>query len=64
MYNDSMKIVTIEGPEQAIRAGTWAEENIKSEWELDLVEPFSKTPKYAFIFSNTKEAMHFALKWS
>lgn len=58
-----MKIVTIEGAEQAIRAGTWAEKNIKSKWDIDLVEPFGKITKYAFKFSDPKEATIFALKW-
>lgn len=57
-----MNTVIIEGPEQAIFAGTWAEANIKHKWSLDIQGgPFSNV--YAFNFSNAKDATHFALKW-
>lgn len=58
-----MNTVIIEGPEQAIRAGTWAEKHLAHKWSLDLVEPFSKRPKYAFNFKDAQDATHFALKW-
>jgi hypothetical protein len=57
-----MKTVIIEGPEQAIFAGTWAEKNIKNSWHLSIQGgPFSNS--YAFNFANAKDAVHFALKW-
>ena len=36
-----MNSITIEGPEQAMRAGTWATNNIKGDWKMDLNDPFS-----------------------
>ena len=57
-----MTNVIIEGPEQAIEAGTWAEKNIKCIWKLEiLTSPFSN--HYNFQFANSKDATHFALKW-
>ena len=57
-----MNIVIIEGPEQAIFAGTWAEENIKHKWTLDVQgTPFSNV--YAFSFADARDATEFALRW-
>lgn len=57
-----MNIIVIEGPEQAIRAGTWAGENIKHKWALDVSGgPFSNS--YAFNFVDAKDATMFALRW-
>lgn len=61
MYNTTMNSVIIEGPEQAIRAGTWADRNIQDGWELDMPEPFGN--RYHFIFTNPADASLFALKW-
>lgn len=62
MYNSNMTNVIIEGPERAIEAGTWAEKNIKSGWDLDIsVSPFSNL--YNFQFRDPKEAVLFSLKW-
>ena len=60
MYNSSMNVV-INGPERAIKAGTWAEQNLKHRWGLDVKEPFSN--EFCFTFSNPQEASLFALKW-
>jgi hypothetical protein len=61
-YNITMNTIIVEGPENAIRAGTWAEKNIKHKWALDVSGgPFSNS--YAFTFSDAKDATHFALKW-
>ena len=58
----SMNTVTITGPERAIQAGTWAEQNIKHKWGLDVLDgPFSNI--YRFTFTNEKDATYFALKW-
>lgn len=62
MYNKHMSTIIIEGPERAIRAGTWAENNIKDNWNLNLMDPFSNN--YHFTFSNPDEASMFALKWA
>lgn len=57
-----MNTVIIEGPEQAIFAGTWAENNLKHKWSLEVQGgPFSN--HYAFNFTNAQDATHFALKW-
>jgi len=56
-----MNNIVITGPEQAIKAGTWAEKNIKGKWDLELVDPFSN--KYHFKFSRSKDATFFALRW-
>jgi len=56
-----MNKIVITGPEQAIRAGTWAEKNISGKWNLELVDPFSN--RYHFRFSDPKDAIFFALKW-
>ena len=61
MYNNTMTTVIIEGPERAIRAGTWAEKNIKFGWNLDVSDPFSN--HYNFRFTDPKEATFFSLKW-
>lgn len=59
-----MNSITIEGPEQAIKAGTWAEKNLKSEWTLDYdLLVLSNRPSYKFTFSNNEDAAWFALKW-
>lgn len=62
MYNTHMSTIIIEGPERAIKAGTWAEENVKDVWNLNLTDPFSN--HYHFTFSNPDEASMFALKWA
>ena len=64
MYNKDMNTIIIEGPERAIRAGTWADKNIKNGWELDMINPLSKFPSYAFKFANSLDASFFALKWT
>jgi len=56
-----MNSITITGPEQAILAGTWAEKNIRGDWKMNLVDPFSN--QYHFIFTDPQDASHFALKW-
>lgn len=56
-----MTTIIIEGPERAIRAGTWAEKNIKYGWNLDVLDPFSN--QYNFQFTDPKEAIFFSLKW-
>lgn len=53
--------VIITSPERAIQAGTWAQKNIKHDWEMDLPEPFGN--RYCFKFSNPIDASFFALKW-
>lgn len=58
-----MNTIVIEGAEQAIFAGTWAEKNLKHKWTLDLISPFSNKPSYAFNFTNAQDASYFALKW-
>ena len=63
MYNINMSTVIVKGPERAIEAGTWAENNLKNEWSFNLnsSNPFSK--EYEFRFSNARDATLFALKW-
>lgn len=57
-----MSQIIINGPKQAIKAGTWAEKNIKGNWQLNIdSSPFSN--KYHFVFSDPKDATIFALKW-
>lgn len=56
-----MNQITINGPERAIKAGTWAEKNIKGKWNLDSPDPFSG--RYNFSFANKIDAAFFALKW-
>ena len=60
-----MSTIIVKGPEQAIRAGTWAENNLKTEWSMDFAtgNPFGPRPEYAFRFANSKDAALFALKW-
>ncbi len=62
MYNTYMKSIIIDGAERAIRAGTWAEAHLK-EWSLEMVNPLSKAPQYAFSFRDPHDATLFALKW-
>lgn len=61
-----MTTVIIQGPEQAILAGTWAEKHIKNNWDFDMIATslFIDKPKYAFRFSNTEDATFFSLKWA
>ena len=55
--------VIVKGPEQAIRAGTWAEKFVKGNWKMALDQsPFSNY--YHFNFDNSQDATHFALKWA
>jgi hypothetical protein len=56
-----MNKIVIESPERAILAGTWAEENIKGQWNLALTDPFSNC--YYFTFSDPRDATMFSLKW-
>jgi hypothetical protein len=56
-----MNTVIVEGPDRAIQAGTWAEQNTKGKWKFDLVDMFSSN--YYFVFADAKDATHFALKW-
>jgi hypothetical protein len=58
-----MSQIIINGPGQAIKAGNWADKNIKGNWRLDIAysNPFSN--KYHFVFSNPGDATLFALKW-
>jgi len=56
-----MNKIVIESPERAILAGTWAEKNIKGQWNLNLDDPFSN--RYYFTFSSPKDATLFSLKW-
>jgi hypothetical protein len=57
-----MNTIIIDGPDRAIQAGAWAQDNIKHKWGLDVSGgPFSN--QYAFTFTDTKDATHFALKW-
>jgi len=57
-----MNTVIIEGPEKAIQAGSWAQDNLKNKWGLDVADgPFSN--QYAFTFATAQDATHFALKW-
>lgn len=54
--------VTIQGPERAIKAGTWAEKNIHNKWKMDIdSSPFSN--RYNFVFTNSIDASYFALRW-
>lgn len=61
MYNSNMSQIIIEGPEKAIIAGTWAEENITGDWRLEMNDPFSNY--YHFIFSRPQDATYFSLRW-
>lgn len=65
MYNNDMTTVIIQGPEQAILAGTWAKKHIKNNWDFDMESTtlFGNNPTYAFKFSNSKDAIFFSLKW-
>jgi hypothetical protein len=57
-----MNTIIIEGPEQATMAAVWAETNVTNKWSINNVNgPFSNN--YAFIFSDSTDATHFALKW-
>lgn len=57
-----MNTIIIEGAEKALEAGGWARENIKNTWDISIEgNPFST--HYAFIFSDAKDATHFALRW-
>ena len=57
-----MSQITIEGHDKAIAAGVWSRVNIKGKWNIELnSSPFSN--KYNFIFTEQKDATHFALKW-
>lgn len=57
-----MNQIIIEGPERAIKAGTWAEKYIKDKWNLEIdSSPFSN--RYHFSFSNPHDATFFALRW-
>lgn len=58
-----MTSITINGAEQAIRAGTWAEKNLKSQWTLEYADVLTSRPSYRFTFSDTHDASWFALKW-
>jgi hypothetical protein len=61
MYNNNMNKITITGPKQAIQAGEWANKNIKGEWNLELIDPFSN--RYHFKFVEPEDATFFALRW-
>jgi hypothetical protein len=59
---DCMTVVTIEGADRALDAGTWLLiHNI--DYEIDLDSGLAPTPRYCFRFSNPEEAIHFKLKW-
>lgn len=63
MLQYSMTTITVEGVERACAAGEWLnKQNIN--YELTGTGVISSgSPKYHFMFSNTKDATHFALKW-
>jgi hypothetical protein len=58
-----MTTVTIKGANQALDAGSWlAQQNIDYQLTGTGVMSFTE-PLYHFLFYNSKDATHFALKW-
>jgi hypothetical protein len=61
-----MQTITLTDPERATEAGAWAVKNIGYKyWTLNVPPEalFSKTPRYEFIFTRSKDAVLFSLKW-
>lgn len=60
-----MNIIKIEGADRAMSAGEWCNQEFGTGgWDLNLDHILSGNSEYTFMFTEPKNAVLFALRWS